>query len=422
MKVAILGGSAPSTPSLFNFFSKQPKLPKLEISLVGRSTQRLQAVVRASRILAAGSGISIDGYPATPSGLACALEGATLVLIQVRVGGYSGRTFDENMPLKYGICGDQDLGPGALSSGLRVWPEILILLEQIYIHAPNAYIGMLSSPVSLLVGAANLSFPQLNTFGICELPWRKLLQLANSLSLNTDELKVGYYGINHFGWFYKFQFHGCDIFSDIRKNPGNYKNLTGIDEFMRFGGFPTPYVYLHIKQHEFLLQQLGREVSRGEELEQICERVFPCFQDGDISVIRDALTLRPAPWYEFAIGPLILELADCKLTTQFFLSVVENTGMNSNSIPEISETPHIIISGKLIRNNLNVTVPDEIKQMVDRIKLFEIAAISAMIHQNTKLLTEALMLHPWVSNLDAASSMSSEILQYNRRTNSISKR
>src|SRR5207253_409301 len=103
------------------------------------------------------------------------LEHADLVLVQIRNGGYAARAFDETFPLTYGVAGDEALGPGGLSAGIRNWKAIEPALDQISRFSPNALVLMMSSPVGLLVRASMQRFPNLRLAGICELPWTTLI-------------------------------------------------------------------------------------------------------------------------------------------------------------------------------------------------------------------------------------------------------
>ena len=101
MKVAIAGGSAASTPWLFDTPEIRRLQGRIEACLVGRSEQRLRAVKRAIEI--------VTGTTVAISTDASAFDGASLVVLQARYGGYAARARDERFPLRYGVCGDEGL-------------------------------------------------------------------------------------------------------------------------------------------------------------------------------------------------------------------------------------------------------------------------------------------------------------------------
>jgi 6-phospho-beta-glucosidase len=115
MKVAVIGGSAFSTPGLMLFLNSNKESGRMEVLLSSRSMRRLEAVKRASMLARTGD-IQIEVENIRQETWPRILEGADCVLIQIRVGGYEGRRFDESFSHKYGVCGDEGLGPGGLSA------------------------------------------------------------------------------------------------------------------------------------------------------------------------------------------------------------------------------------------------------------------------------------------------------------------
>jgi alpha-galactosidase/6-phospho-beta-glucosidase family protein len=91
--VSVLGGSSQSTPVLLNWLAEQTNPGHYIIRLGGRDRQRLAAVERACKIVAPG--IHVAGFERAdwPE----CISGSTLVLIQVRIGGYQGRQKDEQL-------------------------------------------------------------------------------------------------------------------------------------------------------------------------------------------------------------------------------------------------------------------------------------------------------------------------------------
>src|SRR5579884_206119 len=111
MKLVIIGGSAFSTPGLIRFLDSNKGSGRIQVVLSSRSIGRLEAVKRAS-ILAVARDIQIELKELNQKMWPRILEGTDCVLIQIRVGGYEGRYFDESFPHRYGVCGDEGLGPG----------------------------------------------------------------------------------------------------------------------------------------------------------------------------------------------------------------------------------------------------------------------------------------------------------------------
>src|SRR5215212_1113995 len=98
MKIVVLGGSAQSTPTLFAYLSGIKGVPAVHITLLGRNETNLASVARAAKLLVSDAPITVDYSGIQPHELDGALDGADVVLLQIRVGGYAGREFDETFP------------------------------------------------------------------------------------------------------------------------------------------------------------------------------------------------------------------------------------------------------------------------------------------------------------------------------------
>lgn len=137
-RLAVLGGSSVATPELVAVLARFPtQSPPLEVMLHGRSPEKLELVGRVcARVAAQREGLDVRWT----GDLAEALDRAGIVLLQVRVGGYKARAFDETFPREFGIPGDETLGPGGFANALRTVPVAAGLGAAIERHAPNAWV------------------------------------------------------------------------------------------------------------------------------------------------------------------------------------------------------------------------------------------------------------------------------------------
>ena len=134
MKVAVVGGGSTYTPELADGFARlQHLLPVEELVLTDPDGERLELVGGVSgRILAR------QGHPGRlvrTTDLDRALDGASVVLLQLRVGGQSARNVDETLPLECGCVGQETTGAGGLAKALRTVPVVLELAERARLFA-----------------------------------------------------------------------------------------------------------------------------------------------------------------------------------------------------------------------------------------------------------------------------------------------
>ena len=413
MKVVILGGSAQSTPTLFAYLSGIKDVPAVHITLVGRNRTNLTSIARAAKLLINDAPIRVDHSGFQPRELDAALAGADVVLLQVRVGGYAGRDFDESFPLKYGVCGDEGLGPSGLAAGWRAWPEIQQLLDRVSAVAPEALVVILSSPLGILVRATTQIFPQLKAVGICELPWTTLQDVCNSVGANVGEVSFKYFGINHLGWFYQISQDRRDLvqeFARVLRESTGFPSGQLIEEW---SGVPTKYLRLHFEPESVIEQQRNSSKTRAKVLDDLSHKAFTVFAGGNADEIKLVLGSRPAPWYPHAIGPLLLALMG-QTTSQiravpFFLSVPNDGFYAEQQEDDVLEIPHIVDDGQLKRLSHNHSVPSRIAELTSRFVTFERLATTAILNRDTILVQRAFEAHPWTCEVEQLSTMVREI-------------
>ena len=392
MDVVIMGGSAQSTPGLWAYLVNEARLRDLRIRLAGRDRRRLEAVRRACLLLARPGAnrlecALLDGPEAWER-----LAGADLFLIQVRNGGYAGRSHDEEFPLRYGVCGDEGLGPGGLSAGLRNWRAIRPALENL----------------------ASLEFPRMKLAGICELPWTTLRDVCRAVNAHPSEVEFDYLGVNHLGWLYQITAGGRDLVAEYARARKPEAGFPSADLVRSCGGVPLRYLRLHYEQERVVEEQRRQRRTRGDELELLRRAAFRAYRAGGRRDVRAALEARPAPWYRHAVGPFISSLAGKATRIPFFLSV-RNAGYDPYfDDDDVLECQHAVDRGQIRR--LVHSAPDSphILQLAARFVRYERLATEALIGGGLRALREAIRMHPWSEGVPRPDRMVREIVDFCR--------
>lgn len=372
MKVVIIGGSAHSTPALFGPSSRWTDA--FEFVLVGRSQERLNAVARAARVLSGRRGGHALGV-ASLEHLDEVLRGASAVVIQVRVGGYAARAWDEIFPHRYGMCGDEGLGPGGLAAAWRTWPIMRSILASIQSACPESRVIVMTAPLGILLNAAIEQFPTLRIVGICELPWVTLSQTCAGVGQDARTANYSYAGINHLGWF-------CGIDVDTHRIVDEHDTLA------------LPYVGMHTNPRETFEKQRGR-APRGEVLQHLAVEAFDVYTRGTPEEITATLRRRPTPWYTEAVAPMLLGIHEGTADIPLFLSSRNGAACPWLEPGAVVEHPYRISNGDLypirLRPLRNVAVRRELTRMVR----YEAAAARAIQTRRRADLSATLALHPW---------------------------
>lgn len=414
MRIAIIGGSSFGTPNLLKVLASKLSSERMEVLLASRSPERLAAVERACHLL-----IREDLVVKTESmgrgNWQKILGGADSVVIQLRVGGFDGRLFDETFPNKYDLCGDEGLGAGGLSAGWRTWPVLAPILEAIVTFCPRAIVILLTAPLSPLV-RASLNYVDLNLVGICELPWTTLKGICASLGLQPCEVQADYLGVNHLGWFFNIRAGSRDLRYGLTGGRGcateTYSSLNS--RLLRSQAcLPTRYLRMHYEAKRVLTEQRSQIVPRAKVLRDIQSRAYETYRDGTGSEIDSVLEQRPTPWYTQAVGPLLLALDGQQVDIPFFLS-----GRNGTYVPflgrnDIIESSHYWRDGRLQRAPFGGDPPPHIVDNLVPFVQFERAAAEAITKRAIPLLREALSVHPWVNNQEGLETMVEEIVTTN---------
>ncbi len=153
MKVAVIGGGSTYSPELVDGFGRVgERLGVEELVLQDADSERLQVVGGAAQRIARAHGF--NGTLTLTSDLDAAVDGASAVLLQIRVGGQAARLTDETIPLRCGCVGQETTGAGGFAKALRTVPVVLDIADRVrQIGAPDAWIVDFTNPVGIVTRA-----------------------------------------------------------------------------------------------------------------------------------------------------------------------------------------------------------------------------------------------------------------------------
>ena len=409
LKIAVVGGSAQSTPHLFLYLGTQPLLQQLHFVLIARDRVKAEGVASAARNLLRSEMITVDVAGISGKEIEAALAGAEVVLIQARFGGYAGRHFDETFPVKFGLCGDEGLGIGGLSAAWRGWPALRTLLGLIRHNCATAKILLLSSPTSIFVRAATMVFPELPVLGICELPWTTLKQICELLRISPHAIRFDYAGINHLGWFYDIHLGSRDLVHEYCNILRDEQGFPTAERIQKCSGVPLKYLRLHYEATDVLQEQRNQKQSRAQVLQELGSLAFASYVASDCNVVLGRLKQRPAPWYEHCVGPLIRAFTGERITTPFFLSARGSQFDAEPTVSDVFEIPCRYERGSWSRIKPSGPVPPHIAETLGSFVEYERIAADAVIGRDLSLLEKAIRTHPWTRNHSAVSDIRREI-------------
>jgi 6-phospho-beta-glucosidase len=396
-RVVIIGGSAPSTPNLL-IDSRFGVDSGVRFVLFGRSVDRLEAVRRAAVLLAP----SLDGAIETTTDLDAALEGATFVVIQIRVGGFAARIHDELFPLAAGIPGDEGLGPGGLAAAWRTWPILREILGKIATRCPHARVALLTAPLGILTRCAQDAFPGLQIAGLCELPAVALQQIASAV--HERHLQYDYVGVNHLGWFTRIQKPDGTDMLDAYAATCNETVFPTTSIIRRLSAVPLSYVRLHEARADVVEKQRASP-PRGRAVGALAADALQAYSAGNREEVRRALAARHAPWYQQAVAPWIDAYRLGNSSATFFLTSRNERYLSNLDANAVLEIPHRMRDGSFYAIPSPAGVPKAIAETLQSLVTYETLAATAVTARNERRLANVLSAHPWVGDASTAAAL-----------------
>lgn len=229
--VTVAGGGSTFTPGIaLMLLEERERFPIHKIMFYDNDAERQETVAKACEIYLKENAPDIEfGYTTDPK---TAFTGIDFVLAHIRVGKYAMRELDEKIPLKYGVVGQETCGPGGIAYGMRSIGGVLEILDYMEKYSPEAWMLNYSNPAAIVAEATRRLRPNSRTLNICDMPIDLEEKMANMVGLKSrKEMQVGYYGLNHFGWWYKiYDSEGNDLMPEIKKHVAANGFADGIAE------------------------------------------------------------------------------------------------------------------------------------------------------------------------------------------------
>lgn len=90
------------------------------------------------------------------------------------------RALDEQIPLKYGVVGQETCGPGGIAYGMRSIGGVLEILDYMEKYSPDAWMLNYSNPAAIVAEATRRLRPNSKILNICDMPLGSKTDGANS--------------------------------------------------------------------------------------------------------------------------------------------------------------------------------------------------------------------------------------------------
>ena len=344
--VTIVGGGV-SAPRLCEVLAEAlDHVPELELRLSARRPDRLAVLTRHTRARLARlrSGWTVEG----DTDLAVAAADADLVVLLVRVGGLEARAWDETFPRRFGLVGDEGLGPGGIANAWRTIPELEQIADTLCRVAPQTRVLNLMGPLGITTRL--LLDRKLYTYGLCELPDTTVRFWLSRLDHSGETPTWRYGGLNHLGWFWNFHLGRREALAelaDAQRSGDPYPvDRATLDEFH---AAPLRYFYQIFRPDLALEQGLVRSSNRARELRELSETLIAQFERAPGSELPPGG--RPTPWLERAVAPVSAALLG-GVPHHGFVNV-----LNADLLPELPSELVIEVAATFDQNGVSPVKP-----------------------------------------------------------------
>lgn len=217
--VVVAGGGSTFTPGIvLMLLENMDRFPIRSIKFYDNDEDRQKTVAQACEIYLRENAPEIEfTYTTEPE---IAFSDIDFVLAHIRVGKYAMREKDEKIPLKYGVVGQETCGPGGIAYGMRSIGGVIEILDYMEKYSPNAWMLNYSNPAAIVAEATRRLRPNSKILNIFDMPIDLEEKMANMCGLKSrKEMQVGYYGLNHFGWWHKiYDKDGNDLMPIIKEH------------------------------------------------------------------------------------------------------------------------------------------------------------------------------------------------------------
>jgi 6-phospho-beta-glucosidase len=412
MKLTVIGGGSTYTPELVDGLARSKQLKVDELVLLDPAADRLELIGGlAARMLAR------EGNPAdlvTTSDLDRAVDGADLVLIQLRVGGQAARRVDETFPLPCGCIGQETTGAGGLAKALRTVPVVLDVAERVRrLAAPDAWIVDFTNPVGIVTRA--LLDAGHRAVGLCNVAIGFQRWFAELLGVEPGRVQLDHVGLNHLSWERGVLLDGVDVLPQLLADHAQAiadRIELPVDVVRMLGVVPSYYLR-YFYAHDVVLQELLTEPPRAERVAQIERELLDQYGDPTLNTKPKLLTERGGAFYSEAA----LDLVESLVTDRGDVQVVDvrNDG-TLGFLPDdaVIEVPARVTAQGAAPLPLTAPLDPLYAGLVAHTAAYEQLALDAALLGGRDRVFMALLAHPLIGQIEQADRLTTNLIADNR--------
>jgi 6-phospho-beta-glucosidase len=412
-KIAVVGGGSTYTPELVQgFATRTDRLPVEELVLLDVDRERLEVVGGlAGRMLdRAGWG----GRLALTGRREEALDGASFVVVQLRVGGQAMRLADETLPLEFGCVGQETTGPGGFAKALRTVPVVLELAEETARRAaPGAWFVDFTNPVGIVTQA--LLDHGHRAIGLCNSAIGFQRRFAAHFGVAPERVELEHVGLNHLTWERAVRVDGVDRLPELLDGQAAEEIAADVGVpaalLRTLGVIPSHYLRYYYATSRVLGEQ-RRRPSRAEQVMAIERELLELYRDPALDAKPALLERRGGAFYSEAAAALIASLHAGTGDVQ----VVDVR--NDGALPGLPDDAVVEVPARVDAGGATplpqAPLAPELLGLVQQAKAYERLAVQAAVRGDRAVALKALLANPLVREWQVAAPLLDALLAKSR--------
>jgi len=413
LKLTVVGGGSTYTPELVDGLARLADAVKItELVLVDPDQARLDLVGPVSARI-----MRRYGHPARlrwTTDLDEGLDGASAVVLQLRVGGQAARQRDETWPLDYGCVGQETTGAGGFAKALRTVPVVLDIAERARSRAlADAWIIDFTNPVGIVTRA--LLDAGHRAIGLCNSAIGFQRSFASLLGVAPERVALDHVGLNHLTWERAVVVDGADVLPGLIATHGEQiAGHTGLPmSVMEDLGAVPSYYLRYFYAHDAVVAEQRARPSRAEEVARIERELLELYADPALDHKPELLTHRGGAFYSEAAVDLLASLVGDTGDTQ--IVNVRNAGTFPFLADEaVIEVPAVIGADGAAPVAVTPLAPP-LRGLVAHVSAYEELAVDAALRGGRERVAAALLAHPLVGQYELAVRLADRLIAENAR-------
>jgi len=272
IKLAYIGGGSTRAPgTMASLIHQGQNFQGSEVVLIDIDGSHLPLVKTLAEKMACHHGIDLTVSYTTDR--RAGLQDCDAVLTSFRPGGFEARYFDEAIPLKHGVIGQETQGPGGFFMALRSIHIMQGVITDMEAVCPRARLFNYTNPINL-VSEAITHHSDIQTVSLCEGPIIFPRGIARAAGLNPDLVDATMIGLNHGCWSVRHLYDGQDILPLLRgardrmqEDPtASRHQLRLIELACMMDSLPADYFQYYYFKEDVLAELKAKSTTRAQDI------------------------------------------------------------------------------------------------------------------------------------------------------------